>query len=543
MASALDGVKDTHADAPKTDNRTITEKLGSVTAFRQLAVSVGVEKGRQVIDLGANVSARIRVRNLQRTRIHLELVIIGIDVATVSHNVAYLVIRAVRLDPHAIRVNDERVASDARLRVVGAAEATIDDETLAGATDWGLSGGLRYGRVAVDDVAALAIEAKLLEHVLTDIGPAGELEVGAGPRPSRAVLHEGALESLGLPETGERAREAAPHVPHPVERLLGVVVPGTASDAVARVEVRAAGDVAVPHPDRTEAAVLAHGNAAMEEEVAVVGKVNRAMLIKEVNVAAEATTVREAVHETRDNASLVLRQLVRMLQVERWEVLRGELVLVPADADRAPLDVHMLEKKPIPHVKLGTTADHLAHELEHDDGDCLLGGTQRLAVAIGLLRKERKLAELDAVRALENVEGVIVDVVAHDGCRAHGGASCGTHPADVVVAPLDIERVVAQEAVYDGVAVGATIIDVPHNVHVIDGKAFDERRQAANEVTGASRLDDRLDDAPASDRRRDRPARRGSREEARRLCRRTPPALPCAPLSECRHQTGNGRAQ
>ena len=93
-------------------------------------------------------------------------------------------------------------------------------------------------------------------------------------------------------------------------------------------------------------------------------------------MAAEATTVREAVHETRDDASLVLRQLVRMLQVERWEVLRGELVLVPADTDRAPLGVHILEKKPVPHVKLGATSNHLPHELEHDDGDGLLGGAQ-----------------------------------------------------------------------------------------------------------------------------------------------------------------------
>ena len=43
---------------------------------------------------------------------------------------------------------------------------------------------------------------------------------------------------------------------------------------------------------------------------------------------------------------------------------------------------------------------------------------------------------------------------------------------------------------------GAAVIDVSHDVHMIDGKAFDERRQAANEVPGASRLDDRLDNAP-----------------------------------------------
>ena len=65
-----------------------------------------------------------------------------------------------------------------------------------------------------------------------------------------------------------------------------------------------------------------------------------------------------------------------MLQVERGEVPRGELVLVPADTDHAPLGVHMLEKEPIPHVKLGTTSNHLSHELEHDDGDGLLDGAQ-----------------------------------------------------------------------------------------------------------------------------------------------------------------------
>ena len=64
-----------------------------------------------------------------------------------------------------------------------------------------------------------------------------------------------------------------------------------------------------------------------------------------------------------------------------------------------------------------------------------------------------------------------------------------------MVAPLDVERVVGHEAVHDDVAVGAAVVDVAHDVQVVDGEALDECRERADEVADAARLEDGLNDA------------------------------------------------
>ena len=88
-----------------------------------------------------------------------------------------------------------------------------------------------------------------------------------------------------------------------------------------------------------------------------------------------------------------------------------------------------------------------------------------------------------------------MDAVAHDRGHARLGAGRRAHPADVVVAPLDVERVVGHEPVDDGVAMGTSVIEVSHDVHVVDSQPLDERGEAADEVAHAARLDDGVDDA------------------------------------------------
>ena len=64
-----------------------------------------------------------------------------------------------------------------------------------------------------------------------------------------------------------------------------------------------------------------------------------------------------------------------------------------------------------------------------------------------------------------------------------------------MVAPLDVDGVIGHEAVEDAVRARAAVEDVADEVQVVDGEALDERRERADEVVGAARVDDRRDDA------------------------------------------------
>ena len=212
-------------------------------------------------------------------------------------------------------------------------------------------------------------------------------------------------------------------------------------------------------------------------------------------MAAQPAAVGEALHESVQDTTLLVRELVGTGRLKRREVTRDKLAAPPADPDGARGGVDATQQEAVRHVELGMARNKLAGDLEHDDGDGLLAGGEHVLLRIGLLGKEGELSQGDAIGALEDVERLIVDAVAHDRGHARLGAGRRAHPADVVVAPLDVERVVGHEPVDDVVAMGASVIEVSHDVHVVDSQPLDECGEAADEVAHAARLDNGVNNA------------------------------------------------
>ena len=206
-------------------------------ALGELAGAVCVEKGAQVEDLLANVGAGVGVVYRKGSRLHFEAVVVAHDVCVEVEDVGNRAEGPVRLDAHAARVGDEGVARDARRLVIGLAEASVDDDESAPGAHSLLAVCGMDGRVPVDDVPSLGVNAKLLEDASADPLVVRERVVGVarlGPR--AAILEVGALKGLDH-ATRERGVAPAPEVPHPVERDLVMLVPSTARQAVGVVVV------------------------------------------------------------------------------------------------------------------------------------------------------------------------------------------------------------------------------------------------------------------------------------------------------------------
>ena len=184
-----------------------------------------------------------------------------------------------------------------------------------------------------------------------------------------------------------------------------------------------------------------------------------------------------------------------MRRVERGEVSRAHLVCGAVEVEHAPGGINVFQKQPVLHVPVGMAHDDLPLELEENDRDGLLHGRHAVVLRVGCLREERQLAQAHTIGALEDREALVVDVVANHGRQARGRARGRAHPHDVVVAPLDVDGVVAHEAVADLVGMWSSVKDVAYQVHVVHGQTLDERRKRADEVVCRAGVDDRVDDA------------------------------------------------
>ena len=247
--------------------------------------------------------------------------------------------------------------------------------------------------------------------------------------------------------------------------------------------------------DGTEAAVLVHGHTGVEEHVAVVHEVGEAVLEEEAHVAAQLVGASHRVHEVVHDALLLGREGVGVVRFQRREVARAQLVLAAVHHGHPALGVHVLQQQAVVHVPVGVAADGLPLQLEEDDRDGLLNGAHAVVGAVGGLGKEGQLTQADAVGALQDLEAVVVDVVADDCSQARVGARRSAHPDDVVVAPLHVDGVVGHEALHNLVGVRSSVEDVAHHVQVVHGQALDERGQRADEVVRAAGVHDGVDDA------------------------------------------------
>ena len=379
--------------------------------------------------------------------------------------------------------------------MVGLAEASVDDHEQPATLDGALARGGVHGRVTVHDVAVGWVDAELPEDGAADLGVVDEGEVGVPRLLPRGLVGEvGALE--GLDDAAREWREAsAPQVPHPVERDLVVLVPGAAGETVGVVVVLPAREHLALVVHGAEGAVGVHGHAGVEEDDVVVDEVGRAALVEEVHVAAELLGRGHGVDETVHDLLLLGGERVGVGGVDGGEVAGAHRAVLPVDVADAELRVDVLEEQTVVHLPVGMAEDGLALELEQDHRDGLLGGVHAVVRRVGAVGEEVELAQRHAIGALEDAQAVVADVVADHGGEAGRGPRRGTHPHDVVVAPLQVERVVAHEAVEDEVGVRTAVEDVADEVHVVHGETLDELGERADEVVCRAGVDDRVDDA------------------------------------------------
>ena len=81
---------------------------------------------------------------------------------------------------------------------------------------------------------------------------------------------------------------------------------------------------------------------------------------------------------------------------------------------------------------------------------------------------------------------MIADIISQrigDAGLAAGGR---THPQDIVVPPLDVERMMMHEIIHDLVGMRPAIVNIADNVQVVYGQPFDQIRQGINKLPRAA---------------------------------------------------------
>ena len=194
-------------------------------------------------------------------------------------------------------------------------------------------------------------------------------------------------------------------------------------------------------------------------------------------------------------------ELIRLFWVDGGEVTRHHLIGLTIKFAKPLLIIHMFEETAVFHLPLGVTLEDLCFclELQYGDGFVHLG-SQLARLLIHLIARKQAGNEFFAgIVAIdfegESGQGDEVDTIFLNGAQvgvsqteaqhiADAGviASRGTHPEDIMIAPLNVPRVILSEGVHDFMGTWTTIVDITKNMQLVDGQTLNHITDSADEV-------------------------------------------------------------
>ena len=160
--------------------------------------------------------------------------------------------------------------------------------------------------------------------------------------------------------------------------------------------------------------------------------------------------------------------------------------------DRPLFRIYLVEQESVLHLELRMAAYQFALGLKHHHVNGLHHGLRRGSLVV-LLGKKLEATQGDTVAALQDADVVVAHIVSHHVRDAGLIARSRAHPEHIVVAPLDVERVVVHEQLYDFIGIRTAVKEIADNVQVIHREPFNERRERNDEFVAVLDADNRVE--------------------------------------------------
>ena len=276
-----------------------------------------------------------------------------------------------------MRIRDERIARNARRRLVRFRETAVDHDDLAIALHRVFAVFHLHGHMAANDMRGFGVKAKIAEDI-------GEHDFVIEKR-IKGVLHFLArslignkieLEGRHLALCKQGRPLAQPQIPQHIGAALahfGVLVEERdAHPALHFVIKRAAFKLLAENIDFFQAAVGIQGNARMEQQVAVIDLIKTARLQEETHMALQLFAPRERGNQTVHDILLAGRELIGIARVDGREHLVGQFVFDAIAYHGTALVIDLIEQLATLKAKCRVLIDKRALDFELNDGHRLL---------------------------------------------------------------------------------------------------------------------------------------------------------------------------
>ena len=102
-------------------------------------------------------------------------------------------------------------------------------------------------------------------------------------------------------------------------------------------------------------------------------------------------------------------------------------------------------------------------------------------ILVTVQRKPCQRDEIDPVSVFQGVEIIVSGADPHHIGNTRPMSGRSPHPEDVVISPLDIQRMIIHETVHNPVSSRSAVIDIPDHMEMVDGQPLDQMAQGRDQ--------------------------------------------------------------
>ena len=241
---------------------------------------------------------------------------------------------------------------------------------------------------------------------------------------------------------------------------------------------------------RKEFPVLIHRYTAVIEQIVIIYPVHASLGIKESHMALQLLAAHKGALQSLEHLLLFRREPVRISGVDSGEVTAYERIRPAAKLYGAISIIYAAEQQPVVHTELGTSHYQLSLQLHLHDKYCLVYHLVHGSVAfvviltaadrkgsavralVGLYRIGDKRHKIDAVALLKCREIAVYSRQSYHGRYGSKMSRGGSHPDDIMVAPLDIHRMILYESIHYYMGTGSSVVYVADYMKMIYHKSL-----------------------------------------------------------------------
>ena len=241
-----------------------------------------------------------------------------------------------------------------------------------------------------------------------------------------------------------------------------------------------------------ECPVCIHGNAAMEQQVRVENGIHAPLMIQHAHMLLQLFAVHKGGFHLIHNLLFFFRQLIGVFRVNRREIHIIHGIFHAIHKHGSFFKINLIQQQSVFHAEFGAAFDNLPLHLPLHDGNCLVHfgnhvevlitqhliplGLELLTGVAGVFvhRKGCQRQKVNAVILLYRIQicisGLDTQHITNQGLTACRRA----HPCDIVVAPLDIHRMIMRQNIHDSCGMRTPVINIPDNMQLVNRKPLNQ---------------------------------------------------------------------